>query len=897
MASGGESNSEQSPTEQESPAAPPFVPLDLSLPKTSVKLAVVSHTWPPHSNGQAIVLARLLSQLGYEDCVLLAAHLPGIHAPRHSPDRMRAGYFLMPKDFSFKGGKLFGRIGLAQLVSNFCAAFTRANYIRRVVRENQCGAVVACTGEWFELPAAWWAARSLRVPMVVYVFDWYSAKFGYVRGRYGRLVRWLARYFEKRILKRCAAVVVPNEFLQHEYHTRYAIKPVLVRNSTDFIPDEEQNERPWPHDDRVIRIRYTGAIYEAHFDAVRALLGATARLNSDSEKNFQVEFFTDATPAFLAQHGIRGGVKIHTRVPVEEVAQVQRDADVLFLALAFESAFPDIIRTSAPGKLGDYLTSGRPILVTAPADSFVSWFFREHDCGLVVNSTAEHAVAAALQRLATDPELRERIVANANRMAAEFSAESSRERFFEIFEDTKFDRHRRPLPTAAERALQVPWPKISVVIPTYNRAHLVGDAIQSILDQNYPNLEIIVSDDGSTDNTREVVEELREKSGALIRYPRQANAGASAARNQGLRLATGDFVALLDSDDLFRPNKLYEQVSYMVTNPDCSLVANWCEFERGDIRWIYETKIKGEGYASFLGQALTENVCTPTVLIRRSALDAVGLFDESMAVAEDQDFFLRLADQGRLHVIPSALTCVRRHEGNMTIGLKPDVVYHAWEKLLTRAFAAHPELGWRMQRRMFAIANYHAWLIAKGNGLQRTDFLHSAFKLNPFSWEVLVALWQSHWPTVSAKLGQMVPGVLQVPLAKLKAGSPVQALHALLRPWIPQAVVVALDWFGRWLVPPVLEPTLRALFNGNGTAARQQFAQKFIPPGTKSLLKATIKLPFRAARLAWRMANSMRARRSLIQSTAAQEALATQFSTVDVPTEGAKTEVSQRRAA
>src|SRR5439155_16530435 len=137
--------------------------------------------------------------------------------------------------------------------------------------------------------------------------------------------------------------------------------------------------------------------------------------------------YTSCPPAALDAQGIRGPVVVNGHVPVEEALRLQQSADVLFLPLAFQSPYPQIIRTSAPGKLGEYLASGRPILAHAPADSFVSWYLREHGCGLVVDREDPDALAAAIARLDAEEGLRRELAARAlERVRADFALAAAR---------------------------------------------------------------------------------------------------------------------------------------------------------------------------------------------------------------------------------------------------------------------------------------------------------------------------------------------------------------------------------------------------------------------------------------------------------------------------------------
>lgn len=184
-------------------------------------------------------------------------------------------------------------------------------------------------------------------------------------------------------------------------------------------------------------------------------------------------------------------------------------------------------------------------------------------------------------------------------------------------------------------------PKVSVIIPTYNRKAFLLEAINSVLAQTYQDFEVIVVDDGSTDGTHEIVESIEDP---RVRYLYQENAGRSAARNRGLVDAAGEHVAFLDDDDLYLPDKLSSQVAFLQTHPDVGLVAGGAELidEHGDAMgdwrtWEEQPDLRVEAcvYSCPLMPAI--------VLLRRKALARLEhWFDPDVEPAEDTDFFLRL---------------------------------------------------------------------------------------------------------------------------------------------------------------------------------------------------------------------------------------------------------------
>jgi glycosyltransferase involved in cell wall biosynthesis len=149
--------------------------------------------------------------------------------------------------------------------------------------------------------------------------------------------------------------------------------------------------------------------------------------------NMRLHVYTSQPQSALRDQRMQTDVVFHGHLPPETIHEVQRRADVLFLPLAFESPIGEVLRTSAPGKMGDYLATGRPILVHAPPDSFVSRYFREHDCGVVVDSNSPNAVAEALKRIATDPSLRQAIGKKARERAqVDFDLAQARRTFRQL---------------------------------------------------------------------------------------------------------------------------------------------------------------------------------------------------------------------------------------------------------------------------------------------------------------------------------------------------------------------------------------------------------------------------------------------------------------------------------
>jgi len=192
-----------------------------------------------------------------------------------------------------------------------------------------------------------------------------------------------------------------------------------------------------------------------------------------------------------------------------------------------------------------------------------------------------------------------------------------------------------------------PLPKVSVVIPTYNRAWTLKDAVASVLEQDYPNFELIVVDDGSTDDTGEVLSAYRDR----IRLIRQANRGVSAARNRGILAAKGDLIALLDSDDLWLPGKLSLQVDFLSNHPDLSICQTEEIWIRNGVR-VNPKKRHRKPSGIIFKESLALCLVSPSaVMMRLPLLDAVGLFDETLPACEDYDLWLRIGCRYKIGLI------------------------------------------------------------------------------------------------------------------------------------------------------------------------------------------------------------------------------------------------------
>jgi glycosyltransferase involved in cell wall biosynthesis len=204
---------------------------------------------------------------------------------------------------------------------------------------------------------------------------------------------------------------------------------------------------------------------------------------------------------------------------------------------------------------------------------------------------------------------------------------------------------------------------ISVILPTYNRNDVICDAIDSVLLQTVQILEVIVIDDGSQDETEATINAKYKNSNVI--YLKQRNAGPSSARNLGINKAKGNWLAFIDSDDMWEPDKLERQVNYLANHTDCMLVAagHFHCMKRWNNCVSILSKMNNINYSGLLER---NRFATPTVLVHKECFRKAGLFDESLVFAEDWDMWLRIARIYKIGYVDQELCKVYLNHSSIT---------------------------------------------------------------------------------------------------------------------------------------------------------------------------------------------------------------------------------------
>lgn len=253
-------------------------------------------------------------------------------------------------------------------------------------------------------------------------------------------------------------------------------------------------------------------------------------------------------------------------------------------------------------------------------------------------------------------------------------------------------------------------PLVSVVVPAYNHEAYVEQAIRSVLDQTYPNIELVVVDDGSTDGTWGVVQAVHEATGGAFQIFTKPNGGVSSALNYGIARTSGSLISSLASDDYYLPAKTEEQVAEFVRLGEQATLVHVSAYEDlGDGRLIDVTGnyVPAEG-ACFEALLCDDvNVVAPCTMFRRSLYDAVGGFNESI-VAEDVDFFTRVTWHGAaLHYLPRLLMVKRATGHNLSRDIDGNYRSHTATLEIFKDRIS-PELYQRAHIRLFVSRGRHA---------------------------------------------------------------------------------------------------------------------------------------------------------------------------------------------
>ena len=211
---------------------------------------------------------------------------------------------------------------------------------------------------------------------------------------------------------------------------------------------------------------------------------------------------------------------------------------------------------------------------------------------------------------------------------------------------------------------------VSVIIPSYNRAAYIEAAINSALDQTYGPVEVIVVDDGSTDGSYEKLQQWAERGAlVLLTHPERRNRGQSASINLGIQQATGSYIAILDSDDMFAKEKLADQMSFLKANPETGMVYGQGHAVDADGNFLF--KVPGDGHQELSDPNRLLLDCYMALpggsLVRRSVFEKAGLFEESFRAGQDHDMAIRIMEATKCAYLPKLAFYYRKHDDSISV--------------------------------------------------------------------------------------------------------------------------------------------------------------------------------------------------------------------------------------
>lgn len=272
-------------------------------------------------------------------------------------------------------------------------------------------------------------------------------------------------------------------------------------------------------------------------------------------------------------------------------------------------------------------------------------------------------------------------------------------------------------------------PKVTVVIPAYNAMAYLPETLESVLKQTFFDFEVIIVNDGSTDN---IIQWVAEITNSRVRLISQENQGLPGARNTGIAHAQGEFIAFLDADDLWEPTKLEKQVDCFEKNSEAGLVYTWTtliDSLKKPIGIMFDWSLEGKVWEQMLiGDAVGSG---SSAMVRRTCFDTVGKFDPRLTSVEDWDMWIRIAAEYPFAVVKEYLTFYRQHPDSMSRNRQN--ILQNLHVVIEKAFATVPvDLLYLKSRAYGHMNRCQAWVaLYAGDHKQATHFRQQALLYNP----------------------------------------------------------------------------------------------------------------------------------------------------------------------
>jgi glycosyltransferase involved in cell wall biosynthesis len=303
--------------------------------------------------------------------------------------------------------------------------------------------------------------------------------------------------------------------------------------------------------------------------------------------------------------------------------------------------------------------------------------------------------------------------------------------------------------------------EIDVIVPCYNVEHYVRRALDSVLAQTHQDFRIYAVNDGCTDNTTQILETYAPRCVSIS----QAHAGPAAARNRAIRESASPFIAFIDADDEWLPEKLERQISLLRRNKSLGMVCSHCLISESGSEENRHILVEDVPRSGRLFQHLVRNcfVFTPTVVVRRQCLEEVGLFNEALPVSEDFNLWLRIAARWEIAIVPEVLAVAKKRSGNLSVTTPPQERLRSGVAALEHVRSSCSRLSTMEQHALrLALAEriyfYGSYLLSTGAKTASRKHLASALELQ-----------STHWRAFAKLALSFLPGELYGSLARLKS--------------------------------------------------------------------------------------------------------------------------------
>lgn len=273
-------------------------------------------------------------------------------------------------------------------------------------------------------------------------------------------------------------------------------------------------------------------------------------------------------------------------------------------------------------------------------------------------------------------------------------------------------------------------PTVSVIIPTYNRAHLVGRAIQSVLNQTYQDFELIIVDDGSTDNTEEIIKEFQEQDKRIKYIKHDKNKGGSTTRNTGIKAARGEYIAFQDSDDEWLPEKLKKQMEvFKNTSSKVGIIyTGFWRIKDNEKTYIPQSWVKQKDGNIYFELLKGNFVTTQSIVTRKECFKKAGMFDEKLPRLQDWELVLRLSKYYNFKCIDEPLLV--SYYTSDSISANHKALIEALELILTKHYKNFNKYKGILSRHYFGLGRI---LYLDGNLINGRRYFIKAIKKYPLN--------------------------------------------------------------------------------------------------------------------------------------------------------------------